>query len=60
MDPNQTLMDIREICREHAWDEISDEQAADMLTVLVDRIEAIDGWLSKGGFPPTAWERKAE
>jgi hypothetical protein len=46
MDPNETLAQIR------ADIATSDSEAGR----LGDLVEALDGWLSKGGFPPTAWQ----
>lgn len=47
MDPNATLAAIREITGR-------DEHADPELAELVD---ALDQWLSKGGFLPAAWQR---
>jgi len=58
MDPNETLRDIRELVT--AWHE------ADLHSVerevsedLVGRIDALDAWLTSGGFLPEAWNREA-
>ena len=48
MDPNAALAKVREL--------IGDGDSADVL--LVDAFEALDEWLSKGGFLPSDWERK--
>jgi len=38
-------------------DELVREERAEA-SYLAEAFEAIDGWLSKGGFLPKAWERK--
>lgn len=45
MDPNEALKRIREL--------INDGDSADVL--LVEAFEALDNWLSRGGFLPSAW-----
>lgn len=55
MDPNVTLAAIRDLVT------VSNERA---LTItesneLCERIEALDEWLSKGGFSPEPWRSKA-
>ncbi len=44
MDPNETLSQIRQILAH-------DRDAAR----LADLVEALDGWLTEGGFMPQAW-----
>ena len=46
MDPNEALNRIREEL------ELSDND------VLVEVFNALDNWLTRGGFLPTEWERK--
>lgn len=66
MDPNETLKRLRE-----AVGEVENELAADdgagtldplgekeHLRELVDSFRDLDGWLSRGGFPPRDWGRK--
>lgn len=57
MDPNETLR----IARERAHDAYSkatgQEQA---LRDAVEHYEALDEWLSSGGFLPIAWSKVAE
>jgi hypothetical protein len=59
MDPDETLREIRELAAklqgnywedEPDWD--NELEASNRLTELV---QALDEWLSKGGFPPRAW-----
>lgn len=47
MDPNAALQKVREL--------INDGDSADVL--LVEAFEALDDWLSKGGFLPDDWAR---
>jgi hypothetical protein len=47
MDPNETLAAIRR--------ELADPAGPDPGR-LSDLVEALDGWLTRGGFPPTAWQ----
>jgi hypothetical protein len=47
MDPNATLAAIRELLASDTPDVIE----------LAELMEALDMWLSRGGFLPTDWER---
>lgn len=47
MDPTQTLAEIRELSQH--------EDPAEIADALTERIEALDLWMSKGGFPPEQW-----
>lgn len=51
MDPNKTLKDLREIVS------LYNEGDADHWEIerAVELVEALDEWLSKGGFLPEAW-----
>jgi len=51
MDPNAALLLIRQLA---ARCETADEQSEDF-TRLVDLIQGLDGWITNGGFLPTAW-----
>ena len=53
MDPNATLTAIREIVKKTYTDRGA---GTGDLAQLVDLVEALDGWLTKGGFAPTAWD----
>lgn len=49
MDPDETLRWLRETFADGVeWD-------AETLDAVAERFRALDGWLSKGGFLPTAW-----
>lgn len=54
MDPDETLRQIRLLIKQMRVDESPEirKQHADDLAEL---IEALDEWLSKGGFSPAAW-----
>ena len=63
MDPDEALAEIRDALAvyyggqsvsEHLAGVDRQEEAA---RVLAERFEALDGWLSKGGFLPWAWRR---
>jgi hypothetical protein len=47
MDPTATLKRIREICEQG--------NAID-LAELIDLVEALDQWMTRGGFLPTQWQ----
>lgn len=58
MDPNETLKEIRELIKELAAVR-NDESAAgleDKVCELMGAIENLDGWMSRGGFPPAEWK----
>lgn len=56
VDPNEALKNAREAihqfnnCNEHVLTRAREAEK------LVDAFEALDGWLSKGGFLPKAWD----
>lgn len=51
MDPNECLNRIRALVLTFRESDDSEGSA------LAEHIEALDGWLSSGGFLPQAWER---
>lgn len=54
MDPNANLAELRALVKANADAEhVSDHDTARM----IELVDAIDGWMSKGGFLPAAWER---
>lgn len=53
MDPNANLAEQRRIVARVTRGKASDGD----LDRLAELVEALDGWLSKGGFLPTAWEQ---
>lgn len=54
MDPNACLMELRELTRMVNDGEAFAERNLERIAELV---EALDGWLSRGGFLPTVWQR---
>ncbi len=52
MDPTATLARIREALANHAENGLSDDETME----LVECVEALDDWLSRGGFLPTQWQ----
>lgn len=59
MDPNQTLKDLRSDIADYNRYERDNDKAgmAIMADYIVRYVEALDGWLSKGGFWPSAWRK---
>lgn len=57
MDPNAALLRIREITNEILHlPEHERQTRAKLADELADRFHSLDEWLSRGGFPPRAWE----
>lgn len=52
MDPNETLRQIREITESN-----DPGFRSDMQSTLESLVDALDDWLSRGGFLPVAWQR---
>ncbi len=63
MDPNANLEELRRlVARIQAAQDRDDGGAAldnHDAWRMAELVEALDGWLSKGGFLPKAWERKS-
>lgn len=59
MDPNQTLQEIREfiVAYNTLPDRTPEYRFAELLDDIATRFEALDGWLSTGGFLPDSWTR---
>lgn len=58
MDPDQALENAREALSAFLTAEDAcggDDEALEAARDLADAFEALDGWLSKDGFPPAAW-----
>lgn len=56
MDPNAALAEIREIVKNtHDARYVTFEKIEHELERLVDLIDGLDNWLSKGGFKPRDW-----
>lgn len=59
MDPNATLAELRSILSDYLSEVDNDPEQVDMdegtAVRVVDLFQALDGWLSAGGFLPQAW-----
>jgi hypothetical protein len=55
MDPNKALEDAREAVEVLNADTSTAARVMDAYEKLHASFEALDGWLSKGGFLPDAW-----
>lgn len=53
MDPNAALEQIRRLVRDQLTACDGDGYE------LAEAFDGLDGWLSKGGFPPDAWTRRS-
>jgi hypothetical protein len=51
MDPNATLTELREL--------VAFDDPAAVAEEMAERIEALDAWLTNGGFLPDEWQHKA-
>ena len=56
MDPNQALIDARAACEHWANGERGDRDPV-AFDNLVSAFQALDSWLSRGGFLPRDWEK---
>lgn len=54
MDPQATLDELRRIALEHLESDDSD------LARMAELVEALDGWLSTGGFLPRDWQARRQ
>ncbi len=59
MDPNENLKEqlelVKEILAEGGCDEPDMQEMEHKSIRLAELIEALDGWIRKGGFLPKAW-----
>lgn len=59
MDPTANLEEQRQIVARLLGDDtISPADTVALTQRLCDLVEALDQWISKGGFLPTQWARK--
>jgi hypothetical protein len=61
MDPDEALREMRKLSEtliRCGDDHIHLEAYAEDVVRLAELVQAIDGWLSKGGFLPRGWESK--
>lgn len=58
MDPNDVLANLRSASEEWTSDHLhlTHQDATDKLTYVLDLFEALDGWISRGGFLPKEWD----
>lgn len=54
MDPNEALKTIRRLLQRHTADGGLDMNMNEIQDFF-DAVEALDGWLSHGGFLPDGW-----
>ena len=54
MDPNVTLAQIRELVSENEYRDLY----ADETDRLVELVQSLDQWISKGGFLPADWNKQ--
>jgi hypothetical protein len=61
MDPDVTLKEIRAAMSDwlNAEDDALDANSTAAADRLVGHFQALDDWLSKGGFLPAGWETQA-
>lgn len=59
MDPDVALQQIREVLAEYHQAAVDDDpNAANVaMSALAEIVEGLDEWLTKGGFPPSQWQR---
>jgi hypothetical protein len=57
MDPNATLERMRAAQHSLRTRQASDPDHVQAFSEIADCAEALDGWLSRGGFLPDAWTR---
>lgn len=58
MDPDVALLQIRTLCEQVQESECKDDFDEPTVALeLVDAVTALDGWLSDGGFLPSAWSK---
>lgn len=55
MDPDETLAELRELCNKMSAFNLSFERKLELGHEIRDRFEALDEWLTMGGFRPKEW-----
>jgi hypothetical protein len=62
MDPNATLQTLRDFAERYAdgCPDVNhvDCDHADQLTEIAEAVNALDVWISRGGFLPSDWQRR--
>lgn len=57
MDPNETLRRLRGLTeRVHCGEVMSDDEIENVMEELAELVDALDEWITKGGFLPKAWQ----
>lgn len=58
MDPNATLMELRALAQAH-MDEGPEETGLDVADAvrMAELVQALDEWITRGGFLPDAWQK---
>lgn len=59
MDPDATLAEVRAQIAALLRFADPDEPADARIYALAESFDALDQWMSRGGFPPAAWRSKA-
>jgi hypothetical protein len=61
MDPDANLEELRRLIQEQEYISRSEEigDLYDRAERMAELIQALDEWMVKGGFPPTAWMKMA-
>lgn len=57
MDPNEALAEIRKGLAAYRATPADEDVCVDTYASIIEGIEALDEWLSKGAFLPDAWQR---
>lgn len=57
MDPNETLAKLRKAVGAFWTSENGSAAVADLADSIAEHADALDQWLSRGGFLPTPWTR---
>ncbi len=61
MDPDETLARLRALLVEwHQTDPMDTFDLSEVGAKVVEHLEALDEWLTEGGFPPMDWNRGGE
>jgi len=55
MDPNATLKQLRDLLEKWYSTDHTPDQVIELLSHVADRAQALDTWMSNGGFLPDAW-----
>mgnify|MGYP007011099275 CR=1 FL=1 len=58
MDPNETLAELRELVTLQRKGKVHPDKADYYVRMVSDLVEALDEWLSKGGFMPEDWDKR--